>query len=557
MIRTFLQTFNRTEPVDLIISVDNPFPADGLKSTEERLHVYKLKDKRIKVLHFPDRQEYISHLKSAHCFLSCARSEGWGLPLCEAIACGIPTIASNYGAQLDFAGNTSHLVNIKNHLRPKQVFMQKDEDLLGTYAEPDFDHLSHIMRYVYENYQECKIKALADSKTIRDRFSWENAVNIALDHIKNITSEEIKEHNKRIFKTPAESVDYLFQNGAKCTINGPKKFDYHIKFIDMDTNEIVHQQTVKTGHWVKTNRKYYTNWKVTVEVEDKLYSEHIMNLQNKRVIIVLDSTALGDRICWMPYVEEFRKKHNCTIFVATGINWMFKDSYPELNFIPHGITLPDIYATYNIIMEDNDHDNNKQNWHLIPLQQTASDFLGLEYKEIRPIITVKKLKRPIKEKYVCISEHSTFRCKYWNHQKGWQILINYLNEIGYKVMVISKERTLLKNIINKTNKTLEETVNNLQHCEFFITISSGLAWIAWGLNIPLAIISGCTKPFVEMKDCIRIFNSDVCNGCFNDPDIDLEKNNWDFCPRRQNFICSTSITPEMVINQIQPLIRKI
>jgi autotransporter strand-loop-strand O-heptosyltransferase len=555
IIRTFLNTFKQNEPVDLILSVDNPFPADGLKSTEERLKKFRFIDKRLKILHFPNRQEYVSHLKSGHCFISCARAEGWNLPLSEAIACGIPTIASNYGAQLDFAEGISHLVNIKEHLRSKQVFMQNDNDLSGTYAEPDFEHLSYVMRDVFENYKTYKIKALADSEIIRNKFSWENAVDIALSHIREITENDIKEHKKRIFKTPEESVFYNFHNGAFCEIKGPKMFDYHIKFIDMDTNEIIHQETVKTNHWVRTNRKYLTNWKITVEVNNKLYHEHIFNLTNKNVIIVLDSTAMGDKLCWVPYIDEFRKKYKCNVYAATGFNWMFKESYPEINFIDYGVTLPDIYAVYNIVIEDQDFDSNKNNWHLIPLQQAITDFLGLEYKEIRPLINVKKLKRPIKEKYICIAEHSTFRCKYWNNPIGWQRLVDHLNKIGYKVMVITREKSLLKHVIHKTNKTLNETINNLQHCEFFIGISSGLAWLAWGLNIPVVVISGCTKPFVEMQDCIRIFNPDVCNGCFNDPDINLEKGDWDFCPRRQNYICSTSITPEMVIEQIQPLIK--
>ena len=554
-IRAFLNTFNKNEPVDLIISVDNPFPADGMKSTEERLKRYKFNDPRIKILHFPSRQDYISHLKSGHCLISCARAEGWGLPLIESIACGVPTICSNYGAQLEFAQNVSHMVNIKDHLPPKEVFMQRDKDLEGTYCEPDFEHLGHVMRDVYENYNQYKIKALADSEIIREKFAWEKAVETALSYISEIAEEDVKNHKKRMYKTPEESVKYIFHNGAQVDINGPTNLIYNLKFIDNDSNKILHEEIVHTHTWVKPHIKYYVNWKVRVEVNDEVYSDHVFNPTGKRVIIVLDSTAIGDRVCWMPYAEEFRKKHNCEVFLATGLNWLFKKAYPELNFIEYGVTLPDIYATYNIRMEDKDFSINKNNWHLIPLQQSASDYLGLEYKEIRPDMQVKKLKRPIKKRYVCIGETSTFRCKYWNHPKGWQTVVNYLNSVGYEVMVIQKERSFLKNVFHKTNKTLEETVNNLQYCEFFMGVSSGLAWLAWGLNIPRVVISGCTKPFVEMQDCIRIFNPDVCNGCFNDPEIDLDKPNWEFCPKRNNYICTTSITPEHVIERIQPLIK--
>jgi len=560
MIRTFLETFNRNESVDLIISVDNPFPADGLKSTEERLKHHKLVDSRIKILHFPNNQEYISHLKSGHCLLTCSRAEGWNLPLIEGISCGTPTISSNYGAQLEFAENISHMVDIKDHISPREVFMDvhssRNNNLEGTWAEPDFEHLSKVMRDVYENYEEYKIKALVDSKIVREKFTWENAAKTALEHISEITEDDIEVHKRIIKKSPSESVKYTFHNGARVDIFGSHDQEYTIKFIDNDTQKLVHQDTIETYHYVKTSRMYYTNWKVIVEVNEELYSDHIFNPYGKRVIITLDSSALGDTISWMPYVEEFRKKHNCKVFCSTLCNNLFKNGYPEIEFIPFGTTIDDIYAIYNVSMEEKDYNRNKTNWHLIPLQQAGSDFLGLDFKEIRPIIQVKKFKRAIKQKYVAIAEHSTFQCKYWNHPTGWQDLVKYLNSVGYQVMPITREKSYLKNVVHKPNKELNDIVNNIQNAEFFIGVSSGLAWLAWGLQIPTVIISGCTKPFVEMQDCIRVHNPNVCNGCFNDPNIDLDKPNWEFCPRKQNYICSTAITPEMVIEAVQPLIKE-
>jgi len=82
IIETFLKTFKKDEPVDLILAVDNNSSNDGMKSTEERLKFYNMIDNRLKVLHFVDRQDYVNYLKNGHVYLSCSRSEGWGLPLC-------------------------------------------------------------------------------------------------------------------------------------------------------------------------------------------------------------------------------------------------------------------------------------------------------------------------------------------------------------------------------------------------------------------------------------------------------------------------------------------
>ena len=49
---TFLKTFDKDEPVDLIASVDNPFSVDGMNSTEERLKQVKKQEETQKRAYF-------------------------------------------------------------------------------------------------------------------------------------------------------------------------------------------------------------------------------------------------------------------------------------------------------------------------------------------------------------------------------------------------------------------------------------------------------------------------------------------------------------------------
>ena len=91
-IEGFLKAFPDNNEVELLLNVENPYPVDGMNSTEERLKHYKLEDPRIKILKFLDRKQYIKLLQNANVLISCARSEGWNLPLIEALACGTPSI---------------------------------------------------------------------------------------------------------------------------------------------------------------------------------------------------------------------------------------------------------------------------------------------------------------------------------------------------------------------------------------------------------------------------------------------------------------------------------
>lgn len=178
IIKTFLKTFKKDDPVDLILVVDNNYSSDGMKTTSERLNYYKLNDDRLKIQHFLSREDYIGLLKNGHVFLSCSRSEGWNLPLIESMASGTPSIYSNWGGQLEFAEGKGNPVNV---LHEKEI-----PNGVGNYIEPDFDHLSVVMKDVYVNYWEYKKKALEESKIIREQFSWDNATNIAMGIINDV-----------------------------------------------------------------------------------------------------------------------------------------------------------------------------------------------------------------------------------------------------------------------------------------------------------------------------------------------------------------------------------
>jgi len=291
---------------------------------------------------------------------------------------------------------------------------------------------------------------------------------------------------------------------------------YQIDFLDPDNNSSVHQQTLRINHWTRPYRKWFTNWLVQVRKNGILDYEHQFNLSNKRALVSFDTKSLGDSIAWIPQVEEFRKKHNCEVIVSTFWNELFRNTYPNLQFVPPGSGVPNLYASYSIGCYEGDIHKNKFDWRTVPLSKVAADTLGIEYKEIIPELGIKPGERTVNEKYITISEFSTFQCKFWNCPNGWQTIIDWLNDSGYRVMVISKEDTKLKNVINRTNRPIEETITNIYHSEFFMGVSAGPAWLAWALRKPVVMISGYSMPWAEFETNIaRVINTNVCHGCFN------------------------------------------
>jgi autotransporter strand-loop-strand O-heptosyltransferase len=207
---------------------------------------------------------------------------------------------------------------------------------------------------------------------------------------------------------------------------------------------------------------------------------------------------------------------------------------------------------------------------MIPLQKTASDVLGLEYKEVLPRLDKSKVKRQIEGKYVCIAPHASALAKYWNRPGGWQKVIDFLNEKGYKVVYISQEPMdrgwhdsklggTLQNVIDKSGDLpLSDRFADLCHADYFIGVGSGLSWLSWALNTPTIMISGFSYPYTEFQDCERIYPEDpkTCRGCFNRKWLD--PGDWEWCPDHKDtprqFECTKTIKPDQVIVSIKKLL---
>ena len=197
-----------------------------------------------------------------------------------------------------------------------------------------------------------------------------------------------------------------------------------------------------------------------------------------------------------------------------------------------------------------------------PLQKTATDILGLEYTEIRPKLNLPNIN---KTKKVGIGFHSTAQSKYWNNPDGWQKVIDYLISLGYECMIYSREGDGYMN--NKYPKgvtifkggDLQDVIDDISNCEFFIGLGSGLSWLAWACELPLVLISGFSEKWAETTlDTYRVINENVCHGCFNSER--LNASDWNWCPLHKNtnrmFECTKKITSEMVITEINKIINK-
>jgi autotransporter strand-loop-strand O-heptosyltransferase len=384
-----------------------------------------------------------------------------------------------------------------------------------------------------------------DLRTITRKYKTSNDKNsraFALKHEK-----AYKELMKVPIRKQQVSITQHFVNQPFLEIKGNSESNFLVKFFD-EKGICHYENTIKANHWIKLNRQWYTRWqaKVWENGKDLIYNS-TLDLEGKRVFIAIDSKSLGDNLAWIPYVDEFRKKHNCTVICSTFWNKIL--DYPEIEFVEPG-TMVGCYCLYTLGWHWNE-DKEPTLCNTIPLQQSASNILGLDYVELKP-----RLKYDIGEnkygKYVTIATNSTAGLKFWS-KSHWSKVINHLHEIGYKVINTSKERNPFENCYQLEDTSIENTMSVIHHSDFFVGLSSGLSWTAFGLGKKVVMISAFTEADHEF-DCIRPRNNNVCTNCWNDPKQRFDAADYLYCPHHKGtermFECQTSITPEMVIQQL-------
>ena len=363
--------------------------------------------------------------------------------------------------------------------------------------------------------------------------------------------------------TPKPEIIQNFILNPFLEIKGVSESKFKIEFYD-EEGRCHYSENLSINHWVKLNREYFTKWNTKIWEDGYLIHDYTLDLKGKRVYICLDSSSLGDTLSWVPYIREFKDKHQCHLIVSTFMNYLFKDSYPDIEFIEPGMVANNIYAMYKIgwFYKDDKFDvsKNPNDFRKEPLQKTASDILGLDYKETRPLLNIPKVK---KKKKVGIGLHSTCQAKYWNNPTGWQEVVDYLTSLGYEVVLYSKENDGYmgnfhpKGITKFEAGSIERLIEDMASCEFFVGLGSGLSWLAWACELPVVLISGFSEEYSETTlDTYRVINKNVCTGCFNR--YRLNASDWNWCPDHQNterqFECTKTITSKMVIDKINQVI---
>ncbi len=329
---------------------------------------------------------------------------------------------------------------------------------------------------------------------------------------------------------------------TNCRLTVKSQLEVNYKHLDKEANEEIFYFTLNENQFVD-----YFN---------------IKQPKSEKYLAILHSHALGDAIAFVPYCQKWAEQKNTIIDVVVRKDEIFdKEYYHNIRFIKEEEINLENYT--NLFRFEYIFDK--------PLLRGYSDQFNLDYQELKAVIKKPNKQRPIKSNYVCLGIHTTTQAKYWNYHNGWDIISKKLRKHDitpvavdlYEVFGIEGSWNYLPDSsVKKVGLEFDDVINYLQHCEFFIGVSSGLSWLAWSLGKKVILISGVTEENNEFSsNCKRVINKNVCHGCFNKSSLyKFDTGNWMWCPVNENkqqwFECTRTITPddvwEKVIELLQP-----
>ena len=190
-LEAFASVYGNNPKYELIVKSD--FFKDPTAKHNELTN--KIKSLGVNNIHlrwgYQTREELINLYRYSNIFLFPTKAEGWGLPLIEAAAVGLPLITTYYSAQTEFLQDIKtscsfvpYELNDINCDEYKSFYPATDNNY-GLWATFTQEHLCQTLIDAVNNYSALSRQAEKNSDIIRSKYSWANSAIKSLETLRN------------------------------------------------------------------------------------------------------------------------------------------------------------------------------------------------------------------------------------------------------------------------------------------------------------------------------------------------------------------------------------
>jgi glycosyltransferase involved in cell wall biosynthesis/tetratricopeptide (TPR) repeat protein len=305
LLDAYTRGFRRRDDVCLVIKDMGVGSFYRGQTAEKRIAELQAKAEAPEIVYLKEslsEDELAGLYTACDCLVHPYRGEGFGLPIAEAMACGLPAIVTGHGAALDFCYEKNAFLLPARVVRFREKRLGDLETVDHPWlAEPDVEALEAQLRYIVEHPAEARAKGQAAHAHIHAHFTWEH------------TADAVEARLREMVRSPWSVVRSKDSHNPSCA--GVKGETSRLR---------------TTDHGLRTPKVSLCMIVKNEEANLPACLQSAEGIFDEKIIIDTGSTdrtkeiaqSFGAQVHDFPWVDSFAAARNESLRHATG-DWVF------------------------------------------------------------------------------------------------------------------------------------------------------------------------------------------------------------------------------------------